>query len=262
MMMGCQRSGSVPERRSIVRAIAGEPRVAKLSTKYEAPGLLVRVRYWFAMFIYRIRYWLAKLIYDVTFLFLGRDRSWQEEVFESLAPKAGDRILDFGPGSSSTAISLALRYPEATFIGVDPSSKAVKKARRNVARKKLGNVSIIDTAFPGKLPFDASSFDKAVCMLGLHDLPPEEKLRVVKEILRVERRGGTFHAADFDKPENGGEGRILELARRISGTAAVAPHMNGSWTECLAKGGFTGVRKQSSYSIGIGRITIVKARKR
>ena len=212
--------------------------------------------------IVRFRYWVAKLIYDVSFVILVRDGSWQEEVFESLAPKAGDRILDFGPGSSSTAVSLALRYPEATFIGADPSSKAVEKARRNVAQKEIGNVSVIDTTLLGKLPFDAGSFDKAVCMLGLHDRPPEEKLRIVKEIVRVVRRGGTLHVADFDKPENRGEGRILEFARRISGPAAVAPHINGSWTECLAKGGFTGVRRQSSCSIGIGRISVVKARKR
>ena len=76
------------------------------------------------------------------------------------------------------------------------------------------------------------------------------------------RRGGTLHVADFDKPENRGEGRILEFARRISGPAAVSPHMNGSWTEYLAKGGLTGVRRQSSSSIGIGRISVVKARKR
>jgi ubiquinone/menaquinone biosynthesis C-methylase UbiE len=225
--------------------------VAKPSTKYETSGLFVR-----------FRYWVAKLIYDASFVILVRDGSWQEGVFEPLAPKAGDRILDFGPGSSSTAISLALRYPEATFIGADPSSKAVEKARRNVAQKELGNVSVIDTTLHGTLPFDAGSFDKAVCMLGLHDRPPEEKLLIVKEIVRVVRRGGTLHVADFDKPENRGEGRILAFARRISGPAAVAPHMNGSWTECLAKGGFTGVRRLSSYSIGIGRISVVKARKR
>src|SRR5216684_559306 len=126
--------------------------VVKPSTQYEASG-------WFIGF----RYWFAKLIYDVTFVILVRDGSWQEEAFESLAPKAGDRILDFGPGSSSTAISLALRYPEATFIGLDPSSKAVEKARLSMARKKLGNISVIDTPLHGKLPFDAGSFDKAVC---------------------------------------------------------------------------------------------------
>src|SRR5258705_10662155 len=101
------------------------------------------------MFV-RVRYWVAKLIYDASFVILVRDGSWQEEVFESLAPKAGDRVLDFGPGSSSTAITLALRYPKATFVGADPSSKAVENARRNVARKKLGNNSAVETTRKGK----------------------------------------------------------------------------------------------------------------
>jgi len=225
--------------------------VDKPSTEYDALGLFVRFRYWF-----------AKLIYDGIFVILVRDGSWQEGVFESLAPKAGDRILDLGPGSSSTAVSLALRYPEATFVGLEPSSKAAEKARSKVARNEIRNLSLIVAPLHGALPFDAGSFDKAVWMLGLHDCPPAEKLGIVKEILRIVRRGGTFHVADFDKPENHGEGGILEFARRISGTPAVAPHMNGSWTEFLAKGGFAGVRRQSSHSIGIGRISVVKARKR
>lgn len=225
--------------------------MVKASTKYEASGLVVQ-----------FRYWIAKLFYRISFLLLVRDGSWQEEVSKALAPKAGDRILDFGPGSSSTVISLALRYPEATFIAADSNFKAVENARRKVARKELGNVSVLVVALDGKLPFDAGSFDKAVCMLGLHDRPPEEKLQIVKEIVRVVRRGGALHVADFDKPENPREGRILEFARRISGPAAIAPHIDGSWIECLAKGGLTGVRKQSSCSIGIGRISVVKARKR
>jgi len=220
------------------------------SRRYEAPGLFVR-----------FRYLVAKFIYDVIFVVLVRDGSWQEGVFTSLSPKAGDRILDFGPGSSSTAVSLALRYPEAAFVGVDPSSRAVEKARRTILRKKLQNISM-SAPLQGKLPFDASSFDKAVCMLGFHDRSPQEKLRVAKEIAKVLRRGGTLHVADFDKPENRGEGGILEFARRISGSAAAEPHMNGTWTEFLAKGGFAGVRRQSSHSIGIGRISVVKARKR
>ncbi len=224
---------------------------AKLSREPEPPGLFTR-----------FRYWIAKFIYDVVFVILVRDRSWQEDLFKFLAPKAGDWILDFGPGSSSTAVSLALRYPEVTFVGVDPNSRAVEKARRTILRKKLPNISIVSAPLQGRLRFDASSFDKAVCMLGFHDRSPEEKLRIAKEIARVLRRGGTLHVADFDKPENRGEGGILEFARRISGSAAAEPHMNGTWTECLAKGGLAGVRRQSSHSIGIGRIAVVKARKR
>lgn len=225
--------------------------IDKPSTEHVAPGLFVRARY-------RV----AKLIYDVIFIILVRDGSWQEGIFESLAPKAGDRILDLGPGSSSTAVSLALRYPQATFVGLEPSSKAAEKARSKVARNEIRNLSIIVAPLHGALPFGVGSFDKVVCMLGLHDCPPEGKLGMVKEIVRIVRRGGTFHVADFDRAENRGEGRILEFARRISGPAAVTAHMNGSWTEFLAKGGFAGVRRQSSHSIGIGRISVVKARKR
>lgn len=57
----------------------------------------------------RLRYRVAKLIYDNIFGLIVRAGSWQEELFGSLAPKAGERILDFGRGSSSASISLALR---------------------------------------------------------------------------------------------------------------------------------------------------------
>ncbi len=212
--------------------------------------------------IFRIRYWIAKLIYDFIFFVLVRDGNWEEGLLASLEPKPGDRILDFGPGSASTAISLAERYPEATFVGMDPNARSTKKARVAVSRRELRNVSFVEGPLRETLPFEASSFDKAIIIMGLHDRPPQEKARIVRAIARVVRRGGTFHLADFDKPENPSELRILEYAGRISGSAAAEPHVNGSWIETLTDCGFAGVRRQRSHSIGVGRITIVKARKR
>ncbi len=187
--------------------------------------------------IFRIRYWIARLIYDFIFFVLVRDGSWEEGLLASLAPKPGDRILDFGPGSASTAVSLADRFPETTFVGMDPNPRSTKKARLAVSRKELRNVSFVEGPLRETLPFDASSFDKAICILGLHDRSPQEKVRVVKAIARVVRRGGTFHLADFDKPENPSEGKILEYARRISGSAAAEPHINGRWVETLTECG-------------------------
>src|SRR5713101_3873178 len=216
----------------------------------EAPGLFIR-----------LRYLVAKFIYDVIFVVLVRDGSWQEGVVTSLAPKADDRILDFGTGSSSTAVLLALRYPKAAFVGVDPSSRAVEKARRTILRKKLRNISIVSAPLPGKLPFDASSFDKAVCMLGFHDRSPQEKLRVAKEIAKVLRRGGTLHVADFDKPEKRSEGGILVFARRSSGPASGEPQTNSTSTEFLGKGGVGGLRGPSIHCNGTGRVSVLKGRK-
>jgi ubiquinone/menaquinone biosynthesis C-methylase UbiE len=225
--------------------------VVKPSTMYSAARLLIRCRFW-----------AAKIIYDLSFALLVRDASWQEEFIASLAPKAGDRILDFGPRSSFSAISLALRYPDATFVIVDPNSKAAERMRLSAVRRQIENIAVIHASLPGKLPVNAGSFDSVICMLALHDSSPAEKLGIIKEMTRVLRHGGTLRAVDFDKPENPGERRILEFARRMSGAAAVAPHFNGSWIDVLTKCGLASVIRLSSHSVGIGRIAIVKARKR
>lgn len=210
----------------------------------------------------RLRYRLAKLIYDSMFGLIVRAGSWQQELFGSLAPRAGDRILDFGRGNSSASISLALRYPEALVVELEASREAAGRVRSKAIRNQIRNLSVIVAPLHGPLPFRAGCFDKVVCRLGLHDFPPNEKLVILKEVARVIRRGGTFHLADFDKAESPGEGSILELAERISGSAAVAAHIDGSWTDFLVRSGFSSVRRQSSHSIGFGRILVAKTRKR
>ena len=221
------------------------------SSKPASPGLVVWCRFWVAKFFYRI-----------SFALVLRDASWQEDLFASLAPKEDDRILDLGKGSSSSAISLALRYPKANFVIVDPNSKAAERSRLRALREKIENITVLQASLPGKLPMNAGSFDAAICIFALHDSLPTEKVSIIKEIVRVLRHGGTLRVVDFDKPENPREGRILELGGRISGAAAVAPHFNGSWVSLLAKAGLTGTIRLSSHTIGSARISIVKARKR
>lgn len=227
------------------------PRVIESSPEHAAPGAFVR-----------FRYRVAKLIYDSISGLIVRAGGWQEELFGSLDPKAGERILDFGRGNSSTSVSLALRYPEAKVVAMESSCEAARRVRSKAIRHRIRNLSVVVATLQRPLPFHAASFDKVVCRLGLHDFPPNEKLAIVKEIARVIRRGGTFHVADFDKAESPGEGGILELAGRISGPAAVAAHVDGSWMEFLTKAGFAGVRRRSSHSIGFGRVSAVRARKR
>ena len=220
------------------------------SSQYESSGWLIR-----------FRYRIAKLIYDAMFVILVRAGNWEEEIIESLAPKAGDRVFYLGPGGPYTAVSLAFRYPEAIFITLAPNSKTAGKVRSKVERSNIWNLSIVVGPPSGTLPFDPNSLDKAVCVLALHDASPAEKVGIVREIARIVRRDGALVVADFDKPESAGEGGMLEFARRISGSDAIAPHADGSWVDFLAKGGFARVRRQSSHSIGIGRITVVKARR-
>lgn len=208
-----------------------------------------------------IRFRSLKFLYDTFFIVMVRDASWQEPLLAAVAAEANSRILNFGPGSAATARNLAIRFPKATIVGVDPNPRAVKKARRIVARSNIANLTIIDAPRRGRLPFDAGSFDKVVLVLTLHDRMPDEKLEIAKKMLRLLRHGGKLHVADYDKPAVRGERGILSFVEYISGPAAAEPHITGNWTDFLAKAGFVGIRRQSSHSVGIGRISVVKARK-
>ena len=193
--------------------------------------LTVHAAFGFARFSNRIWFGLAKLLYEQFSTAMLRDRSWQEAVIESLAPRVNDRILDFGPGSGSMAIMLACRFPNTTFVAVDTDPSSVDKAAWDITRRHIDNVEVLAGAREDRLSFGAGSFDKAVSVLSFHDRLPDGKYRLANELRRVLRRGGTLHVGDYDKPRNANERRILSLAERISGQAAVTPHLNGSWTD-------------------------------
>ena len=209
----------------------------------------------------QIRFRAAKALYDGFFIIMMRDASWQDPLFAAVAPETNSQVLNFGPGSVSTARNLAIRFPTANIVAADPNAKTIEKAPRIIAWRNIPNLRIIGTPRHGRLPFDASSFDKVVLVLTLFDCPPGEKLAIAKEMRRVLQRGGTLHVADYDKPATRRERAILRFTEYISGRSAAEPHIDGSWTTFLAKGGFVNICRQSSHSVGIGRISIVKAKK-
>lgn len=209
----------------------------------------------------QIRFLFFKRLYDVVSLFMMRDASWQEPLFESIGSKTQCRVLSFGRGGVSIACALAVRLPEANVVGADPNPKAIKTALRRVVQRDIPNLMIVESSRCGRLPFAASSFDKVVLVLALHNCIPEEKLEVAKEMLRVLRHGGTLHVAAYDKPSVPGERALLAITRYLSGSTAADPHLDGSWIEFLTKAGFAGIRRQSSCPVVGARISVVRARK-
>jgi ubiquinone/menaquinone biosynthesis C-methylase UbiE len=204
---------------------------------------------------------LTKRLYDGFFAIVMQKGAWREPLIESLAPQAGNTILDFGSGSSWTAIPLAQSFPEVIFVGVEADQVSMERVMKEVAQRHIPNLRVLAAPASDRFPVNAGTFDKAVCVLTFHDLPPDQKLQLAREFRRVLRRGGTLHVADYDEPSRSGEQIALTLAAQISGYNAAGPHFDGSWTKFLTEAGLVGVRRQSSHSVGIGRISIVRARK-
>lgn len=122
------------------------------------------------------------------------------------------RVLDVGCGSGAVALDLAAACP-GTLVAVD-SDAAMARCSRD-ALQENAEVLVADGR---SLPFADASFDVAVCNLVLLWSP--EPARVVKEMARVVRPGGTVLASM--EPDYGGkvhwpENPLVDLVFRGEG---------------------------------------------
>jgi len=141
-----------------------------------------------------------------------------------LAERAPDnaQVLVLGAGGGLEIKAFAEAQPGWSFVGIDPSA-----AMLDLARVTLGNFSgrtqlhqgLIDSALEG--PFDA-----ATCILTLHFIEREERLRTLKEVRRRLRAGAPFVVAHFSFPQGSHE-RDLWLARyaAFTITSRIEPSM-------------------------------------
>jgi tRNA (cmo5U34)-methyltransferase len=115
-------------------------------------------------------------------------------------PGAAD-ILVLGAGGGLELKVFAEAQPEWRLLGVDPSAEMLDLARSTLgplqSRAELVE-GTIDTALPGP-------FDGAACLLTLHFLPRDERLRTLREVRRRLKPGAPFVAAhhSFAKSDEG-----------------------------------------------------------
>lgn len=78
------------------------------------------------------------------------------------APLATARVLELGCASGGNIIPLALRYPDATFIGVDLARTQVAAGRSRIAKLGLNNIKIHCQSFT-EIGEELGSFDYIIC---------------------------------------------------------------------------------------------------
>jgi len=125
------------------------------------------------------------------------------------------QILVLGAGGGLELQAFAQAQPRWTFDGVDPSAAMLDLAKQTLgplaSRARL-HQGYIDDA-PG------GPFDGATCLLTLHFVDVEERLRIASEIRRRLKPGAPFVAAHFSIPGDDDE-RPLWLSRYSAFLAA------------------------------------------
>lgn len=132
-------------------------------------------------------------VYDaVTFPF----RSLRQAVVEAARLDAGDTVLDVATGTGAQAFAFAGRVGKV--VGIDLS-----EAMLRVARKKdpPANVSF-QQGDAAQLAFADESFDAACVSFALHEMPSSIRERVLGEMARVTRPGGSLIVVDYGLPKS------------------------------------------------------------
>ncbi|WP_233247566.1 class I SAM-dependent methyltransferase [Caulobacter endophyticus] len=108
------------------------------------------------------------------------------------------RVLVVGAGGGLELKALAEAHPGWTFVGVDPAAEMLRGAQRLLGplndRVELVEGYVEDVA--------ERDFDAATCLLTLHFLGRDERLRTEREIRRRLKPGAPFVAAHGSFPQD------------------------------------------------------------
>lgn len=112
------------------------------------------------------------------------------------------RLLDIGCGSGALTIRCAKRYPKAELTGIDywgPQwSYAKEQCERNARIEGVAGRTSFCKGDAAKLDFADGAFDAAVSNFVFHEVRTQPKKReVVREALRVVKKGGSFAFQDL-----------------------------------------------------------------
>ena len=118
----------------------------------------------------------------------------EEPLFSRYGVRDEARILDAGCGTGEVASRLAARFPRARVLGVDIIDSHLDLARSRY-RRSSARLSFEHQSIYGLAAADGS-FDLTVCRHVIHSIPYPE--RVLAELVRVTRPGGTLHLIPED----------------------------------------------------------------
>lgn len=133
----------------------------------------------------------------------------------------GGTGLDVGCGSGALTLACAKRNPSATMLGVDRwgmeyASFSQKLCEQNAAAEGVKNARFQ----PGnaiKLEFADESFDAVTSNYVYHNISGHDKQALLRETLRVLKKGGTFAIHDIMSPARYGDMQAFAEELRRAG---------------------------------------------
>ena len=153
--------------------------------------------------------WMA-LMYRA-FSYNGK-RKLSKQVIEGIADYVsmpeGGKGLDVGCGSGALTIACAKRNPKSEFIGIDRWGKEYASYNKPLCENNAKAEGVTNVKFTQgnavKLDFADETFDAVVSNYVYHNIPTNDRQKILLETLRTLKKGGTFAIHDiFSKAKYG-----------------------------------------------------------
>ncbi len=184
----------------------------------------------------------AAFSYDLLLfiLSLGRESALREKGLRLARLKPGQKVLDVGCGTGTTAIAAKRQVgPDGSITGIDASPEMLARAAKKAAKAALP-VEFRQASVEA-LPFANGSFDVVLSTMMLHHLPQPVRRECFAEIRRVLKPGGRLLAIDFGTSPHHAKGFAAHFHRH--------GHISLSEMESLSQG--AGLELVESGPVGI-----------
>ena len=195
------------------------------------------------------REWLLPL-YDPLSWLLGAGKA-HRKLIDGAGLQPGHVVLEIGCGTGNLLLAAKAAEPEAAMVGLDPDLSALARARRKARRRGLAVQ--LDRGYADELPYPGASVDRVLSSFMLHHVPPAEREKAVREVVRVLRPGGQLHLVDIAAHAHGSR------PGRPHGRIHLPEAVGDGVPDLLRAAGFTEVAEIGSTTTHMGRIVFLRA---
>ena len=169
--------------------------------------------------------------------------------FAGIGP--GMRVVDVATGTGAQARAFA--QAGASVVAIDLSPRMLAIARRKTRASSIEYVEADATS----LPAADRSFGAACVSFALHEMPSTVRAKVIAELARVTRAGGTIVIVDYARPRNRVWRLIAESFIALFERDAYREFLRTDLTELLARVGISVVEEHRAV-LDTARIVVAR----
>ncbi|MBP7388760.1 MAG: class I SAM-dependent methyltransferase [Chitinophagales bacterium] len=201
--------------------------------------------------------WLTKF-YDGLIENFLRENFFKTALINQATVPNPKSIIDIGSGTGTLTLMLHKKFPDAVVFGIDGDENIIRIA--NQKNNSSGKVHF-QQGMSYNLPNDENSADITTSSLMLHHLTDADKVRTLRECLRVLKPNGEMLIADWGKASNSLMRLLFYIVQLLDGFETTSSNTKGMVVDFMKHAGFQQVHICQKIDTLLGTIDIYKGTK-